>query len=195
MDEVGKPGFTDTRTPGRAVTNEGPEQLDAEIHDLKRRVEVAVRRHCPGWLSTQADDIAQTVLTRLVDRINKSEGGRTFSTIYLEKAAYGTMVDEIRRLSRRREETAGAGYVLDRAESTEFGPDRRAMSRDIAVGVRDCVARLARPRRLAVTLYLQGCRVPETAGMLGWSRKRVENLVYRGLADLRRCLLGKGLEP
>jgi len=131
--------------PSRAVADKGPGQLDSEIRDLKRRVEAAVRRHCPRWLSARAEDIAQTVLTRLVDRVKKSEGGRTFSTMYLEKAAYGTVVDEIRRLGRRREEANGTGYVLDRAESREFGPDRRAMSSEIALGVRDCLVRLARP--------------------------------------------------
>jgi RNA polymerase sigma-70 factor, ECF subfamily len=46
-----------------------------------------------------------------------------------------------------------------------------------------------------VTLYLQGHTVPETARILGWDAKRAENLVYRGLADLRQCLMGKGHRP
>ena len=35
----------------------------------------------------------------------------------------------------------------------------------------------------------------EAAGILDWSAKRVENLVYRGLADLRDCLAAKGFKP
>jgi RNA polymerase sigma-70 factor (ECF subfamily) len=50
-------------------------------------------------------------------------------------------------------------------------------------------------RRLAVTLYLHGHSVPDAARILDWSAKRTENLVYRGLADLRECLLSKGLRP
>jgi RNA polymerase sigma-70 factor (ECF subfamily) len=46
-----------------------------------------------------------------------------------------------------------------------------------------------------VTLYLQGHTVPETARVLDWPAKRADNLVYRGLADLRQCLLAKGLRP
>jgi RNA polymerase sigma-70 factor (ECF subfamily) len=30
---------------------------------------------------------------------------------------------------------------------------------------------------------------------MGWTEKKAENLVYRGLADLRRCLSAKGLRP
>ena len=54
---------------------------------------------------------------------------------------------------------------------------------------------MSKDRRLAVTLYLQGHTVPEAARILGWAAKRTENLVYRGLADLRQCLLGKGHTP
>ena len=57
------------------------------------------------------------------------------------------------------------------------------------------VAVLVRPRRLAVALYLQGHSVPEAAKLLEWGNKRTENLVYRGLADLRECLAKKGLKP
>jgi hypothetical protein len=28
-----------------------------------------------------------------------------------------------------------------------------------------------------------------------WDEKRAENLVYRGLADLRKCLLARGVRP
>ena len=48
---------------------------------------------------------------------------------------------------------------------------------------------------MAVVLHLQGHSVPEAARLLNWGNKRTENLVYRGLADLRNCLALKGLEP
>ena len=52
---------------------------------------------------------------------------------------------------------------------------------------------MKRERRLAVTLYLQGHSVPAAARLLEWTAKRTENLVYRGLADLRECLTAKGM--
>jgi RNA polymerase sigma-70 factor (ECF subfamily) len=54
---------------------------------------------------------------------------------------------------------------------------------------------MKRERRLAVTLYLQGHTVAEAASILEWPFKRTENLIYRGLADLRACLRCKGLRP
>ena len=61
--------------------------------------------------------------------------------------------------------------------------------------IQDCLSRMQRDRRLAVTLYLQGHTVPETARVLQWPTKRADNLVYRGLANLRQCLLAKGMRP
>ena len=76
---------------------------------------------------------------------------------------------------------------------TRQDPERLAASSEIGRGILDCLSRMSRERRLAVTLYLQGHTVPEASRVLEWTAKRTENLVYRGLADLRECLLSKGL--
>ena len=62
-------------------------------------------------------------------------------------------------------------------------------------GIRDCLSRMSANRGLAVTLYLQGHTAPETGRILGWSLRKTENLIFRGMADLRRCLAGKGVTP
>ena len=85
--------------------------------------------------------------------------------------------------------------MLDRIPTREGSPEHRAASSEIGRGIVDCLTRLIRPRRLAVTLYLHGCTVPEAAGRLGWPLRKTESLVYRGLADMRACLERKGLEP
>ncbi len=38
-----------------------------------------------------------------------------------------------------------------------------------------------------------GFRMLETATATGWTEKRVENLLYRGLKELRVCLEEKGV--
>jgi RNA polymerase sigma-70 factor (ECF subfamily) len=77
--------------------------------------------------------------------------------------------------------------------AAEPDPERNCAGREIGEAIRDCLGRLVRPRRMAVTLDLQGHRVAEVARLLGWSAKKAENLVYRGLADLRGCLKAKGM--
>ncbi len=165
---------------------------DVEI--LRRRVAAAVRRVCPSWLARQADDITQDVLVRLTKA--SGEDSRRFSSMYLERAAYGATVDEIRRACRRRESPLPEGEGLaDLAPARSADPEREVASAEIGRAIQGCLLALVPRRRLAVTLYLQGCSVPESARRLGWSTKQTENLVYRGLADVRACLQRKGWTP
>ena len=162
-------------------------------HDLAR----AVARMCPSWLSNERDDLVQAAVMRVMQSVGKKalerEGDAPLASSYLYKVAYSALVDEIRRVRRRRESALETGTV-ESVASTE-NPERTMASREIGQGIRDCLAQLKDERRMAVTLYLQGHSVPEASRILEWSTKRTENLVYRGLADLRECLLSKGLRP
>jgi RNA polymerase sigma-70 factor (ECF subfamily) len=102
-------------------------------------------------------------------------------------------VDVIRSRRRRREEAVDDARLTNVPDAGDSSPEARTASREIADGIRHCLAGLVEHRRLAVTLHLQGHTVPEVASILRWQAKKAENLVYRGLADLRRCLATKGL--
>jgi RNA polymerase sigma-70 factor (ECF subfamily) len=115
--------------------------------------------------------------------------------MYLAKAAHGATVDEIRRRCRRKENPAEKGEMVERARSDRPGPERQTAARELGRGIQECLARMLRPRRLAVTLHIHGCTVKECARRLRWSFKKTESLVYRGLKDLRHCLSMKGLSP
>lgn len=168
---------------------------DEAFERLRGRVSAAVRRCCPAWLREQAEDIVQDVLVKLLKSLRGSEGEKKFSSLYLEKTAYCSVVDEIRRVCRRKEGPVENEQTVERLRSERAGPERGSESLEIARGIQDCLRQLVGSRRLALTFYLQGCTVPEAARHLRWTTKKTENLVYRGLADLRRCLTGKGLQP
>jgi RNA polymerase sigma-70 factor (ECF subfamily) len=136
-------------------------------------------------------------MLKVLDARRRSEETAAPSPSYLYRAAYTALVDELRRVQWKREvaledESGQAGAA---AVSAHPGPEDEARAAEIGDGIRDCLARMAEPRRLVVTLHLQGHSQGETMALLEWSAKRVENLLYRGLADLRRCLSDKGLEP
>jgi RNA polymerase sigma-70 factor (ECF subfamily) len=170
---------------------------DARWTSLAGAMARAVRRQCPWWLSEHAQDIVQAALIKVVAIVGKPEGDRALTSFYLNRVAHSALVDEIRR-QRRRQEVAlelvtDDGRDQRVAEPTAHGdPERDASFRELGAAVRDCLGAMKRDRRLAVMLYLQDHSVPEAARVLGWSAKRTENLVYRGLADLRQCLARKG---
>jgi len=155
----------------------------------------AVARVCPACMADRADDLVQVALLRVAEVYRRSEGKAEFSSFYLRKAAYSAVVDEIRRLRRRQEVPLEGGNPEADPASAQPDPEQSCAGGEIGQAIRDCLGRLVRPRRLAVTLHLQGHRVAEAARLLGWSAKKAENLVYRGLADLRSCLTAKGIRP
>jgi RNA polymerase sigma-70 factor (ECF subfamily) len=186
----------DLETAGSATATESDSRWSALAAAMAR----AVRRQCPAWLSDHAQDIAQAALAKVMAAEKRSEGERPLSSFYLHRVAHSVLVDEIRRRKRRPEiPLEGGGDDEDdgpRIEPAAQGdPESRASYRELGSAVRDCLLGAKRERRLAVTLYLQGHSVPETARLLGWDAKRTENLVYRGLADLRQCLMQKGHRP
>lgn len=177
-----------------------PATADSRWAALATAMARAVRRQCPAWLSDHAQDIAQVALAKVMVADQKREGERTLTSFYLHRVAHSALVDEIRRRKRRPEISLdGAAEPGEEGRSFEprapGDPESDTSFRELGTAVRDCLADAKRERRLAVTLYLQGHTVPETARILGWDAKRAENLVYRGLADLRQCLMGKGHRP
>ncbi len=160
------------------------------VDDLRRQLARDVKRVCPSWLASHGEDIVQAALIRVV-RLTGGENETTFSSSYLQKVAVSATIDEIRRHRRRSEHILDDVYV-DRLAQPRPGPEERAIGRQMGRAIRDSLARLGEDRRLAVTLHLQGHSVPEAAQYLGWSSKRVANLTYRGLRDLRRGLAARG---
>jgi RNA polymerase sigma-70 factor (ECF subfamily) len=165
---------------------------------LRRDLATIVARVCPGWPAAQRDDLVQAAVMRVMQVFGAgapdvdTEGMSAPRASYLYKVAHSVLVDELRRIRRQRE-TSMDGDTLESIPAVRADPERLAASRQIGEGIKDCLSRLKRERRLAVTLYLQGHTVPQSARILDWSPKRTENLVYRGLAELRDCLTSKGL--
>jgi RNA polymerase sigma-70 factor (ECF subfamily) len=160
----------------------------------------AVRRQCPAWLSADVEDIAQMAVAKVMAADKGGEGNPPLPASYLYKVAHSALVDEIRRRRRRHEEALeldgpGGEPARVREPATLRDPESDARLQELGTAVRACLMAMKRERRLAVMLYLQEHTVPEAARLLGWAAKRTENLVYRGLADLRQCLLAKGHRP
>lgn len=168
---------------------------DQEVAELRRQLERAVSRTCPRWLAAEADDLVQNALLRLMEIWRRREGEAQFSTFYLRRAAYSVVVDEIRRRRRRGEvslEPEAEGEEPARP-SREPDPETVSASRELGREISECLGRLVRPRRLATTLHLQGHRIREVGELMGWTEKKAENLIYRGLSDLRSCLHERGI--
>jgi RNA polymerase sigma-70 factor (ECF subfamily) len=154
---------------------------------MLRTLRAAMARACPAELASQREDLVQAALVRVIERERGSEQNVIRTASYLWRMAFTATADELRR--RRSEAVRRQVTDMDTAEP----PEASTPGPELGLGIRDCLSRLAEPRRLAVVLHLQGFRAEEAMRILKWDVKRVQNLTYRGLADLRQCLSEKGL--
>jgi RNA polymerase sigma-70 factor, ECF subfamily len=166
----------------------------SDYERLRTQLSRAVARVCPRMLSDRREDLVQDCVLRVMDLTRKSQEDRVLSPSYLYKVAYSALIDEIRRMRRRREAPLEEGDSVPTA-AVHGNPEAVAAGQEIGRGVLDCLGSLQRDRRIGVTLYLQGHSVVEAARILEWPAKKTQNLVYRALADLRECLAGKGIKP
>lgn len=162
---------------------------------IRRALMRAVASACPVWLSDQREDIVQVAMTKVVRLVEEGKSAEDLGPAYLGRLGYCAVIDEVRRQRRRRAMAVVEDDVDERVATEIPGPEARAHGRRLGAAIRDCLAALARSRRIAVGLYLEGRGATEISRMLGWKRKQADNLVYRGLADVRQCLKKKGVEP
>ena len=179
----------------RPEKNAGYERKPQQLGAVRKVLLAAVRRTCPPWLASDAEDIVQEALLKILPRLEEGEGNGELASSYLWRVAYSATIDEIRRRRRRREVPMDSEMAVLETSNPGPSPERLSLSGDLGRAIRDCLTALGPGRRNAVTLRLLGHSIRETASLLGWAVKRAENMIYRGLADLRACLGRKGLQP
>jgi len=183
---VGRLGPGDERSAAPSVGETAAPDPDSRTRWLLRTLRAAVAHSCPAELASQREDLVQAALLRVLEHERAGEHNVVRTASYLWRVAFSAAADELRR---QRSEVGRRSMSADLREPKEAsvpGPE-------LGLGIRDCLTRLAEQRRAAVLLHLEGFRAEEVSRVLGWDLKRIRNLTYRGLADLRRCLADKGL--
>ena len=169
------------------------------LHGLVETLSQAVRKVCPSWLRAEREDLVQVALMKILERERRTGTQQQLEKAYLYRVAHSVLVDEIRRRRRRREESLNEGDSLsertDGERAVRTTPEQQVSSQQLGREIHECLKEIKHERRLALALRLQGYSVSECAEQLGWQHKQTENLVHRGMADLRRLLAARGVEP
>ena len=177
------------RRVGESYNPDTSRVLDME--EIRQTLERALARACPRALRAETDDLVQAALTRILETQAKKGPDAVRAASYVWRTAFSVIADELRR--RRRKPVAPLDPERMDPHDSGPSPEASAVSTEAGRALRDCLANLARPRQLAIMLHLQGQRLAEAAALLGWTVKRFENLLYRGLTELRGCLASKGV--
>jgi DNA-directed RNA polymerase specialized sigma24 family protein len=165
--------------------------VEARAREVRAILTRAMARACPAEHASLREDLVQAALLRVLEIERDDEANAVRSSSYLWRVAYSVAIDELRRL--RRSEAVTMPTVEDETMPEPVAP--ASSQPGLGTALRHCLGRLAEPRRLSVMLHLQGFHSEEAARLLGWDLKRVRNLIFRGMSDLRDCLRAKGCEP
>lgn len=187
----------DESRAAKAETSAGPPPPEEpeSPEELRHRLALIARGICRGRFEAHADDIVQKVLLKLLRIQEETERVEPFPASYLRRAIHRALVDESRRQRSRPEVALEAVEETSILEQTSPNPEQSARGKQMGRAIRRCLATLNPARRRPVILKLLGYSVPEIARRLGLKRKQAENLVFRGLQDLRRCLEAAGVTP
>lgn len=180
--------FTVMATPADLISP----ALESVLVRFTRLVTWVGRKY--GLDPADIDEMTQDLRIRLWRALETGESIAGSRSSYVYRTARSAALDLVRR---RR--SARVAAVLVHAGELETGPvaspDRDLEQSELAERVHRAVDGLGEPRRQAVRLRLLGYESAEIASMMGWSGAKTRNLLYRGLADLRKALVEQGIGP
>ena len=160
-----------------------------EVHRIAWQAVGLLRRRYPPH---ERDDLTQDVTVRLLISAQR-QGVRPegLPRSYIRQIARSVVIDHWRRRRRRpegaiAEESNGVWEEYIGATCDGFS------ALELSQHTERCLSQLQQSRKQAVSLYLLGYSREECASKLGASLKQTENLLYRGLKDLRIALTNYG---
>lgn len=159
--------------------------------ELYRRMAPRVRRYGMRHLrdTHAANDLMQLVMVRVIEHLRE---GKVREPQRIVSFVFGTcrmvLIEQLRGESRRERLLEQWGDVLPVAD---IAPAPRLDHGRVA----DCLERLAeRERSVIVLTFYEDRAADDVASMLGTSAGNVRVIRHRGMARLRDCVVGAGLQ-
>lgn len=132
------------------------------------------------------EDIMQDVRIKIWNLI-RSERTIFNHGSYIKRIINSAVIDQLRK--HRRQDNLFRHEKQKQIAERSRPYDREAARKKIfGEAVREAAELLINSRRQVIKLYLLGFSIQEISSYLGWSIDKTRNLLYRGLADLKKHL-------
>jgi RNA polymerase sigma factor (sigma-70 family) len=161
---------------------------DKEFEDLLNRFANFIRIHILKFnlykYGLDPDDVSQEVRLKIWKLLHSEKNIANYAS-YIKKIVNSSVIDQLRKI--RREEGV---YTHEKqvAENELAYSLEMSRFRSLEEIVGKAVESLIESRRQVVKLYLLNLSIQEIASYLNWSVDKTRNLLYRGLADLKKVL-------
>lgn len=137
------------------------------------------------------EDVLQEIKARLWKRLG-SEKKLAHLPSYIKKVVSSVLIDEIRNA--RKQEKVIRSTIEKKSGLFKSGGESQPPDEYLTLTLEEAVGSLMESRRRVVKLFLSGLTIEEISAVLRWSQDKTRNLVYRGLADMKKILSQKGVE-
>lgn len=155
-----------------------------------------------GFSREDKEDLVQECCLSIFRWLEKEEiGPGELKPAFLRKVARNKLNDELRKRYRLPDILSmidDEGFERDLPSPVPDG-ERKARSGRLGETIVECLGKLIPSRRRAVWRWIQGDGYTAIGESSGWDelgakarRRKAENLVQRGRAELRACVTGKG---
>jgi len=167
----------------------GPDQAkEKEFEDLLNRFSDFIRIHIRKYnlykYGLDPDDVSQDVRIKIWKLFHSEKNIISYSS-YIKKIVNSSVIDQLRKLRREEGVFHHEKHIAERELAYNL---ELARLRGLEETIGKAVETLLDSRRQVVKLYLLNLSVDEIAGYLHWSTGKTRNLLYRGLADLKKAL-------
>lgn len=166
-----------------------PDSLSSALEDLLTRYSGLIRHAARkrNLQESDVDEVLQDVRIRIWRSLSTAEKIALAPASYVYRTAVSAALDLIRRRNARRDEPSER-VSESRAVASGTSPDQAVEVTEFVTRLAEALSRMRESRQAVVRLHLAGYNRSEIAEILGWSEAKTRNLLYRGLADLRRQL-------
>ncbi len=161
------------------------------IEQFSQFIRIHIQKFEPQRKGIDPDDIHQEVKIKIWNVLTDEKKIENYAS-YIKKIVNSTVIDHLRRI-RREERILFSEIQRKIAERRGTYKKETIDEKNYKNILRQSVDSLLDSRRKVVKLYLLNMTLEEIAEYFNWSLHKTRNLLYRGLNDLKKILLEKGI--
>ena len=163
------------------------DRFEALIAELSLAIQTSVQSFHPQKLGIDPEDLIQEIRIKLWKIFKSDKKIRNYSS-YIKRVINSIIIDQI-RISRRYEK------IIDLEKERNFqdqGIDDFSIKKKKDINM--AFDSLIESRREVVRWYLYGLNTDEISKILNLNKIKTQNLLYRGVNDLKNILKSKGIK-
>ena len=173
------------------LNNAPPDELEHILEKFTKSIKANILKYRLEKIGVDLDDVLQEVQIKIWKRLANEKKVLHYSS-YINRIVNSTLIDFIRK-SKRQEKLIYQEKEKRRLEKESKHEDayENLALREI---ISEAADTLIESRRKVVKLFLLDIPIEEISVVLGWSKDKTRNLLYRGLSDMKGKLKEKGIE-